>query len=564
MLLGGRRSPSHFLRWIYAGWLIVQLPFFMITTRSWQRSPEANFVDFAGAFLQGFLLQHFAILILLTPAFVAGAISDEKVRGTLQYLLTADLRPGEIVLGKLLGRLYQVLLLTLVGLPMLCFLGVFGGLDGGMLLAFLGQTLLVAFGIGAASLLASVWARHTRDAVLALYALGVAGFIVVFLLPHSRLAGWLSGFNPVAGLQPGNQARQLVASALAWGSVGLVCLLLAVWRLQPAYLRQLEGRGRKKHRWWQVVRLSVVGDPLRWKERHVEGIAPLAVLRQVPCWLGIVLVVLATLFFSIRILLNHLPAPITTNQFWARVARLEIAAVADALVHLRSAEEAFYQQGLAVMVLASFIVGIRCSGAVTGEREKRTWEALLMTPLETRRLVRGKLWGIVGAGFPYLAAYGITAAPLAMLGGLAALFWTIVWLAVTLMGMCYLGAAGLWASARCQSSWRSLLMTLGLGYIGGFVLLALPTMLVALVMRGILHSALAMVASFAQNALGVDLGRLPEPSDVATCIAIAAAFCVMTEILIVSAEKWVGRERTKDWDRVPHYVRLGRRLPVRY
>ena len=41
------------------------------------------------------------------------------------------------------------------------------------------------------------------------------------------------------------------------------------------------------------------------------------------------------------------------------------------------------------------VVGIRCSGAISGERERLTWEALLLTPLETRYLVRGKLRGIM-------------------------------------------------------------------------------------------------------------------------------------------------------------------------
>jgi ABC-type transport system involved in multi-copper enzyme maturation permease subunit len=288
------------------------------------------------------------------------------------------------------------------------------------------------------------------------------------------------------------------------------------------------------HRWWQVAHLSIVGDPLRWKERNVEGIAPLGVLRQVPRWFGMVLVVAGTVFFST----------------WT-------------LTRAGSAVDTFSYQGLCVMVLASLVVGIRCSGAITGEREKQTWEALLVTPLETRRLVRGKLWGIVGACFPYLAAYGITVLPFAMFAGLEALLLTVLHLGLTVMAMCYVGAAGLWCSARCSTSWRSLLLTLGFGYVGGFVMLGLPTMLVAMIMKGILYMALAVLEGFAENALAVKVGGLASVSEVATFIAMAGAFCVMTEVLIVWAEKVVGRERIKQWDRVPVFVRFGRRQPIR-
>ena len=38
---------------------------------------------------------------------------------------------------------------------------------------------------------------------------------------------------------------------------------------------------------WLTRRARVHGDPLRWKERHVAGVAPLALLRATPRWLGI-------------------------------------------------------------------------------------------------------------------------------------------------------------------------------------------------------------------------------------------------------------------------------------
>ena len=101
------------------------------------------------------------------------------------------------------------------------------------------------------------------------------------------------------------------------------------------------------------------------------------------------------------------------------------------LTLLPDAGTGFLIQSLVVMLLASLVVGIRCSGAITGERERQTWEALLLTPLSARQVVRGKLWGIMGASYWYLLAYAAPAAVLSALGGLLALWWTVLWLAVT-------------------------------------------------------------------------------------------------------------------------------------
>jgi len=48
-------------------------------------------------------------------------------------------------------------------------------------------------------------------------------------------------------------------------------------------LKQLEGEGRpRRPRWWRARRTPVSDEPIRWKERHVDGLAPLAMLRPHP------------------------------------------------------------------------------------------------------------------------------------------------------------------------------------------------------------------------------------------------------------------------------------------
>ena len=122
------------------------------------------------------------------------------------------------------------------------------------------------------------------------------------------------------------------------------------------------------------------------------------------------------------------------------------------------------------MLLASFIVAIRCSGS----RERRAREAHLGAVVAVApgnaQLIRGKLWGIINAARPYLLAYALPAVVFAVLGGPLALFWTFSLAGDHLAGdvLCRC-RRHLVLAARSKSSWRSLVGTLGLCYVGGFV-----------------------------------------------------------------------------------------------
>src|SRR5438874_285233 len=136
MTLGGRRRRQHVLRWVLGGWLLLTLLLYFYP-HYWQvletgraetgLIPPTAASSFGASFTRWILLHDYFIIILATPVFTAGAITDEKTRGTLLYLFAADLTAWEILVGKLLGRANEVLLLLLITLPFLCFIGLFGG-----------------------------------------------------------------------------------------------------------------------------------------------------------------------------------------------------------------------------------------------------------------------------------------------------------------------------------------------------------------------------------------------------------------------------------------------------
>jgi ABC-type transport system involved in multi-copper enzyme maturation permease subunit len=580
-LLGSRRNRLHLFRWLYSAWLIglVAYGFAYHVYQDRQRlsglyvAGTTAYLRFSSApevvgqwFAETFVTQQLLLLALATPAIVAGAITDEKRRGTLQYLLATDLESRHILVGKLLARVGQVGMVALTGLPLFALLAGFGGLEPIGLLAVAVALIVPLFAVASMALLASVWCRQTRDAVLATYVLGTLAGLAVW-----GFSGWLRYFNPLYVLEPAWEAwrsldlaelgRRLLLSSLCWGTLGGVCLALATWRLRPAYFAELEKVRPGATRWYAAVRVPVGDEPIRWRERHVEGLAPTPELRRLPQWLGVVLVAGLTVCSSSLILLLSLPAGVSVGDVLMALARFRPGRLA---VVMPSAGNGFLVQGLVVMLLASLIVGVRCSGAVTGERERKTWEALLLTPLSAKQMIRGKLWGIMGASYVYLLAYAAPALVLSVLGGAMALMWVLLWLAVTVLAMYYVGAAGLWASVRSKNSWRALLGTMLAGYVGGLAiyLCTTPILAIAATIVGLMLMAIDKQLG---TQLSVAAGSFQfdhRVFTVFTCIGLALLFWLMSRLFLSQAQRWIAdRERTRHWYDEPIY-RRSRRRPV--
>jgi ABC-type transport system involved in multi-copper enzyme maturation permease subunit len=463
LLIGSRRGKLDLLRRAYTIWLILQ--FFVLAGSEFSEAVVLGSADALGKFVGGYITllvrQHFFLIVLVTPPFVAGAVADEKSRGTLQDLLIAQLSSWEIVVGKLLGRLAQVGYVALAALPLLAVLAGFGEISFVAVLAVAVVSLAPLFSLSALSILASVWATQTRDAVLRVFlwlAFAVtAGIAASALLPivtsqplvigRSRTwLGWLMeglhSFNPIHVLDAGwgkhdrdELLVRLLLNGIGWGGIGVVALLLAVWRLRPAFEKQLGAGGRPRGS--ALVRHSPVDDrPLAWKERELHGIAPLALLRRVPRWVAVLLMAVVCAFLA-------------SEWRWQDVA----------------------ERGTILVLMASLIVGIRASGSICTEREQQTWDTILLTPLAVRTIIRDKQRGILQAAGPYLwFGYAVPSLLLVSLRSPESLAAVLVVVVACWIAMYYMVAAGLWCSVRSMSSWRSLLGTLAIGYGGGLAL----------------------------------------------------------------------------------------------
>jgi ABC-type transport system involved in multi-copper enzyme maturation permease subunit len=131
------------------------------------------------------LLSVFQLLLVcfIAPAFTAGAISLEREKQTLDLLVTTPMRPGGIVVGKLISALAFVFLLILAGIPVSALVLMYGGASIGDILQQQVVLFVSAIGFGAVGIFFSALVKRTQTATVLTYStmlLLVIGTFLVF------------------------------------------------------------------------------------------------------------------------------------------------------------------------------------------------------------------------------------------------------------------------------------------------------------------------------------------------------------------------------------------------
>lgn len=159
-------------------------------------------------------------LTFTAPSALAGSFCDERRRRTLDALLTTPLRPWQICLGKLAAGLSSSILLALLALPILLAIRVYGGIDATSIAAGLVLALSTALLGGTLSMLASIWSKKASTAsffailMLALVVLGP--LLILLILQLSSFGAPPSAF----GLQLMNASAIVAMMALNFSILG--------------------------------------------------------------------------------------------------------------------------------------------------------------------------------------------------------------------------------------------------------------------------------------------------------------------------------------------------------
>jgi hypothetical protein len=125
--------------------------------------------------------------------------------------------------------------------------------------------------------------------------------------------------------------------------------------------------------------------------------------------------------------------------------------------------------------------------------------------------------------------------------------------------MYFIGAAGLWCSVRAKDSWRSLLHTMAVGYIGGLAIYIVASPIIF-----ILAGILLLMLAFIDLALGTSMAAICFNNRmyflrvflVTSSMALVATFWLMARMFLYRAQRWVAdRDRTRHWHEEPVYRR---------
>jgi ABC-type transport system involved in multi-copper enzyme maturation permease subunit len=474
MLLG---SSVHFVR---TGGMVVQ------------GDAEASariMARFAQGFFFAFMSCQFLAVFLFTPTYVAGAIADEKERRTIEFLLTTDLHTREIVFGKLAARLGNLALLVLTGLPILSLSELWGGVDPELVVAGFIATAMTILSVAGLSLVNSVYAQRSRDAVLVTYLAIGAYFAVWFfgsftglastagatpfappvvsppsttrtplewlikggniLALHDTLDTALSNALPLSSVLPSAMRDYIIFH----GALACICIAWAALRMRALALRQKhQARRRRADRW----KPKIGRQPMLWKELFVERGLGFNRFGRLLVVLMILVSILPAVWLLVGLYGDIALVYGRRSYAWQGLGR------SHAWERLGPAINTWVRIVSALMAgLTLIAVAMRASTSVSGERDRQTFDSLACSPLRPQTILFAKLIGSL-TSVRWAVAWLLLVWTLGLWAGgldVVAFPWLIlVWLVYGV----FLAMLGLWCSTRSRTSLRATLLTLAL------------------------------------------------------------------------------------------------------
>ena len=450
------------------------------------------------------------LVLLLTPALVAGVIADEKQRKTLHYLMASQLSSAEIVLGKLLVRMLYVAVLLGVSLPVLSLLVLLGGIDPRLVLLSVGATLSTGWFLASLSIWVSTIAKRVREAFFVAFGLECLWLCSPFVLRRISipavplfneaaywLSEWLGASNPIEvvwdlfystvvtrGMGTRSEVETIIWMIGLQMAFGFILSIVAAWQLRPIFRRQgSEGEARAKwarsfrrkrrtnrelaasmesplvreirpapitqqrRRLWHRPTLGEY--PMLWKELYTGRSGGFTRL------VGFMLTAIAGGLLAYN---THWLASLAIEEMWEygrNAPRTQYLAWGHRIAFM------WFLRGVIPLIYVIGILGITgaAAAAFTSEHEEDTWVSLTATDLTGREILFAKMVGaikrarIFGGVIVFLAVLG------ALLGSINPLSIPLLILALAVYA-CAAAALGLWISLQLRSTWRAQFLTM--------------------------------------------------------------------------------------------------------
>lgn len=408
---GSRRKMHNYVRSAYLAVLIVVLLWSLLLNASPGSGGAPSYRELAEAGASSFTMIAYlqiALICILAPVFMAGAIAQESNPKTWDILLTTPLSAAQIVLGNLLGRLLFVLALLLASLPLFATTQYFGGVPASSIFASYLIAGCAALLVGSVAIALSVSRVVGRRAVFAFYVVVVSYLAVTAALDSlsgSRGVTWWTAVNPFLALrallnpatypraQPGSLSglaaffheHPVTAWCTLSSGISIVLLAASTFTVRAGGIRATTTRSTRAPFVRRMMGLGAAGgeyraprrvwpNPIAWREAAARNSTFWKILGR---WSFVLVGGLGGL---------------------ALVAALHAGAVGP---------DEFRQILLAVVWTESAVITLiainMAATAVSREREDGTLDLILTTPITPAMYLSGKLRGLVAYLLPMLA-----------------------------------------------------------------------------------------------------------------------------------------------------------------
>jgi len=201
---GSRRTRHLYIRTIYLGALIVTLLYLLLAMPGQGNLSSLKLAAAASSSFTIVAYLQIALICVLAPVFMAGAIAQEANPRTWDILLTTPMSAGEIVLGNLFGRLFFILALLFSSLPLFALTQYFGGVPGRSIFASYLIAACAALLVGSMAIALSVSRLVGKRAVFAFYVSVISYLAVTYgvdqLVGGGVVVTWMTAINPFLAL----------------------------------------------------------------------------------------------------------------------------------------------------------------------------------------------------------------------------------------------------------------------------------------------------------------------------------------------------------------------------
>ncbi|MCH8045792.1 MAG: hypothetical protein IID44_18935 [Planctomycetes bacterium] len=358
-----------------------------------------------------------ALAVFFSALLAASAVSQEKDRRTLILLLLTNLTNSELVLGKLLASLLNVLVLLAAALPLLMLSALLGGIGFDQIARVMAVTVASALAAGSLGSTLALWREKTFQ-TLALTTLAIVFWLAGWEIVRAGVLGaapvgiaceeWASWFSPWRAML--DAVRPMVSDSVG-GTVVSVVPAFAAIAVGISVLLNLIAIGRV--RVWNPSRQAHAGQDVGatqesiWGAQHdlardeaaqdearpdVSVHAAPGKLRRVwnnpILWRETrtwaygrkVLVIRAAYLVLFALAAVVLHQTIEGAAAGGRDVSREIPVAATALIPL--------------FLLSLMLINAMAVTSITTERDGRSLDLLLVTDLTAKEIIFGKLGGV--------------------------------------------------------------------------------------------------------------------------------------------------------------------------